>query len=110
MSVIICLIAVTLLYSISSFATYTKEIRDSNYMLAISWFVALSSSTVWVTMARLLNDVNKIVAASLAWDLIVTAVYALIPALIQGKNLSWQAYAALALAVLALLWFKLSVE
>ena len=110
MSVITCLIVVTFLYSISSLASYTKDVRDSNYMLAISWTVALMSSTVWVIMIRILNDVNKIVAASLVWDLIVTAVYVLIPAIMQGRNLNWQAYTALGMAVLAMLWFKFVAE
>ena len=110
MKVTMCLIAVALLYSVASYASYNKLLRDSNYIFGLNWTVALMSSTLWIVMIRTLNDTNKIVAASLVWDLIVTVAYALIPALMQGKNITWQAYAALGLAVIAVMWFKVSTE
>jgi hypothetical protein len=110
MKVTMCLLAVFLLYSIASYASYNKLFRDSSYIFALNWSVALMSSTLWIVMIRTLNDTNKIVAASLVWDLIVTVTYALIPALMQGKNITWQSYAALGLAVIAVMWFKASTE
>jgi hypothetical protein len=110
MKVNICLIAVALLYSFASYVSYNKGLRDSNYVFALNWSVALMSSTLWIVMIRALDDTNKIVAASLIWDLIVTVAYALIPALMQGKNITWQSYAALGLAVIAVMWFKASTE
>jgi hypothetical protein len=110
MKVNICLIAVALLYSFASYVSYNKGLRDSNYVFVLNWSVALMSSTLWIVMIRALDDTNKIVAASLIWDLIVTVAYALIPALMQEKNISWQAYAALGLAVIAVMWFKISID
>lgn len=110
MKVLMCLLAVSVLYSISSFVSYTKEFRDSNWILPLNWSVALVSSTLWIVMIRSLNDTNKIITASMAWDIIVTVAYAVIPAFMQGKNLSWQAYAALFVVLVSLIWFKVSCE
>jgi hypothetical protein len=103
-------LSITILYAIASTASYSEKVRESGWMFTISWAVAIASSTIWVLLIRHLNETNKIIAASLVWDLIVTVVYALIPATIESKNLNWQAYAALGLAVVALLWFKMSTN
>jgi hypothetical protein len=110
MIVTLCLFAVCFLYAIASYTTYNSSIRDSNAIFPINWAVAFASSTIWILMVRTLNDTNKIVAASLAWDVIVTLIYAVIPAVIQGKNLNWQAYAAMVVVFMALLWFRLATE
>lgn len=110
MQVWLCFLAILVLYSLSSFASYSEKVRESFWMFVISWTVALSSSTIWVLLIRHLSETNRIIAASLVWDLIVTAVYAWIPALMEGKSLSWQAYAALALAVTSLIWFKMATS
>jgi hypothetical protein len=110
MKILMCLTSVAVLYSISSYVSYNKEFRNSGWIFPLNLAIALISSTVWILMIRILNDTNKIITASLAWDLIVTMAYALVPALMQGKNLGWQSYSALALALLAVLWFKASTE
>ena len=114
MRVLICLLAVAILYSISSFATYSKTIRDSAYIIPLNLSIALISSSLWVYMVRSINDTNKIISASLAWDLIVTLAYVLVPVCIalfdtHGKSLSLQAYIALAISIISVIWFKLCV-
>lgn len=110
MQVWLYFLTILILYSVSSVASYSEKVRGSVWMFVISWVVAVTSSTIWVLLIRHLNETNKIIAASLVWDLIATTMYALIPALMEGKNLSWQAYASLGLAVVALLWFKMSTS
>jgi hypothetical protein len=106
MNVIAYFVIIAVIYSIASFASYSKEIRDSNYVFILNCLIGVMSSALWILMIRSLNDTNKIVAASLVWDLIVTIAYVVVPIIMQGKTLEWQAYAALALAVVAILWFK----
>lgn len=110
MTFTLCLVAVTVLYTIASYATYNPDIRNSNAIFPINWAVAFASSTIWILMVRALSDTNKIIAASLAWDIIVTLIYAVIPAVLQGKNFNWQAYAAMALVFAALMWFRVATE
>lgn len=110
MHVIACLISVAVLYCVSSYASYNKTIRDSNYVFLLNCAIGVMSSSIWIIMIRALNDTNKIIAASLAWDLIVTAAYVIVPMLMQGKAFSWQAYAALAAAIAAIMWFKTSTS
>ncbi len=105
-----CLLAIAVLYSIASYSTYSQEVRNSNAIFPINITISVLSTLVWIYLVKSLNDTNKIIAASLAWDVIVTMAYAVVPAILQGKNLPWQSYAALFVIFAALMWFKLSSE
>ena len=110
MVVVICLAIAAVLYSAASYASYTESVRNSNWFLAITLFVSVISSSVWMSLVRHLNDNNKIIAASLMWDALITMVYAVIPALLASRTISWQALVALVSVVLSLFWFKLTTS
>jgi hypothetical protein len=110
MTVFVFVFVAFVIYCISSYVTYDQSIRNSNIIFPISVTISVMSTLLWISMIRILNDTNKIIAASFAWDTAVTMAYALIPALLQGKNLSWQSYAALVAIVISLVWFKVSCD
>lgn len=110
MFVVTCLMLVTLLYSAASYASYTESIRNSNWFVAITLAVSVVSASVWMALVRHLNDNHKIVVTSLMWDALITMVYAIIPALLASKAISFQAWLALLCVVISLFWFKLATS
>lgn len=106
MVAIVSLLMVTFIYSIASMATYKQEIRDSNFFLPISMSVSIMSSLLWVFTVKTMNDTDKIIAFSMAWDIIIVALYAVIPAMLQEKSIGWQGWIALTIAIAGVLWFK----
>lgn len=90
--------------------TYTKSIRDSNWYLPSFVALSLAAGWLWVVCSRQLNNTNGILLFSLIWDGLMVLAYYAGPLVIKGERLDWQAYAAAALTVTGICWFKMATS
>jgi hypothetical protein len=97
-----------IIFCVGAYCTYTKEIRESWMYFPAYVGLSLISSLIWVLVARRL-DTNGLLLFSLVWDILMVLAYYAGPILFKGENLSWQAYAAAALTMTGICWFKIAI-
>ncbi len=100
------LIPAFLTFIIGSYTTYTKEIRDSSYYLLIFVSLSVVCGWLWVKASRKLDNTMGILIFSMVWDLLMAIAYYAIPVIFKGENLGWQTYAATAVMICGMIWFK----
>jgi drug/metabolite transporter (DMT)-like permease len=98
---------VFLMFAGSAVCTYTKCLRDSWVFLAVMIATALLGSYLWVVATRRLETISDLLWFSLLWDILMVVAYYLTPLLFHEHKMNWQAWAAIGLIVLGILWFKL---
>ena len=106
MYVLLCFLAAALMYSVLSWITYSQSFRNTWLVFPVTWLLTISTSTLWVLLVRHLNDTRKIITATLWWDLMLTAIYSVLPLMLADKKVSPQAFLCLAVAVAAIIAFK----
>lgn len=106
MYVVLCFAAATVLYGLLSWLTYSQTLRNTWLVFPVTWALTITATTLWVLLVRHLNDTRRIVAASLVWDLIITVMYSALPLMLADKKISIQAFVCLAVAVAAIVAFK----
>jgi hypothetical protein len=106
MYVLLCFAAVTVLYGLLSWLTYSQTMRNTWLVFPVTWSLTIAATTIWILLVRHLSDTRRIVAASLIWDLIITVMYSALPLLLVEKKVSVQALICLAVAVAAIVAFK----
>jgi drug/metabolite transporter (DMT)-like permease len=97
-----------IVFCAGAYCTYTKGIRESWVYLPAYIGLSLISSFIWVVVARRLDTTNNLLLFSLVWDVLMVLAYYAGPLIFKGENLSWQAYAAAALTVTGICWFKIA--
>ncbi len=107
---VITLIAVAILYSLASYATYTQSIRSSAYFFLIVLTVAVISAIMWSRLVQSQISNNSIAVLSLIWDVIIVMTYSVIPLLLNARGATWQFYVALGMAVFGIMWLKMLTE
>lgn len=107
MYVLLCFAAATVLYGLLSWLTYSQTMRNTWLVFPLTWALTITATTIWVLLVRHLNDTKRIVAASLIWDLVITVMYSALPLMLVEKKVSVQALVCLAVAVAAIVAFKI---
>lgn len=97
-------------FCIGSVATYSATIRNSWQYYPMYVGSMLACAFLWISASRTINDPVKILFYSLVWDCLMLLAYYAAPLVLKGHNLSWQAYAAAAVAVVGVVWFKVATE
>jgi hypothetical protein len=95
-------------FAVGSLFTYNKALRESPYYFPAFFACGMVVSGVWVLASRRFQSDEKIMFFSLVWDVLMLLCYYVAPLLFKGESLSWQAYAASALALSGIFWFKLA--
>ena len=96
-------------FCIGSYCTYTKEVRDSWMYIPIFVGLSLTTGWLWAVSSRRLETTNSILLLSLVWDVLMVMAYYAGPLIFKG-GFNWQAYAAAAVAVAGICWFKVATS
>lgn len=97
-----------LLFCFGSFTTYYRPFRESQFYLPSFILTSLAGGWLWVTAARRCQTAPELIYLSLCWDGLMAAAYYAGPLLVVGDGLGWQAWLAVVLVVVGLVWFKVA--
>jgi len=103
-------IPVFLLYSVGAYCTYNKSVRESSAFLPIYLGIAIFVGLLWVFATRQFNSTAELLFLSLIWDILMILAYYAGPILFKGEHFGWQAYAAAAMTVSGIFWFKIATS
>lgn len=92
--------------TLGSYATYNKDIKDSNYYLPLYLSTSLAYSILWVMATRKINTTAALLHYSLIVDVMMVVAYYLGPLIIQGKEINWQVWPAGAITIIGMFWMK----
>lgn len=98
------------IFCVGSFCTYSKDVRESFFFIPISITLAILSGWIWAVAARKVDGTANLMLLSLVWDLLMVFAYYAGPLLFKGEKFGWQTYAAVAITIAGIIWFKLSTE
>ena len=99
-------------FCLGSYYSYSRTMREHWSYLPVFVALMVIGGFIWVFASRALgkdeDHVKKIMLFSLAWDVIMIVAYYALPLICKGQGFSWQAYAAAALTVGGIFWFKVA--
>jgi hypothetical protein len=93
---------------LGAYCTYNKNVRESWVFLPAIVFLFVMSGLLWFVSARQFDSTAELLFFSLIWDILMVLAYYAGPLIFKGTGFGWQAYAAAALTVAGIFWFKLA--
>jgi hypothetical protein len=100
------LILVAILYLVSAYLSYADEIRQGRWYLPVTILLGLAGTSVWVWVARELDDNKKIYVYSLCWDTIMVTAFYVVPLFFFGVKIDRWSMVGLALMITGFLIIK----
>ncbi len=110
MAWIISLLAISVIYSISTYITYSEDWRKSIWYYPFSITIAVIAAIIWCSMIRLIDEKKGIYIYSLVWDTIVCCVFYFIPLLFFGVKLDKISALGLAMMIGGLVLIKMNSD
>ena len=77
------------------------------YLYAAMVVLASGMALLWSWAISVMQKNSEVMAFSLAWDVGLLIVYCCFPLMFSGEKLTFRGWAALLLAVAAVVWFKI---
>jgi hypothetical protein len=98
---------VFLMFVAGAVCTYSKALKDHWIFYVVMIGTALAGSYAWVVASRRLDKVADLMWFSLLWDILMVIAYYAIPFFFYEHKLNWQAWCAMILIIVGILWFKM---
>lgn len=107
MSIAISFLLGGLTYCLLVALCYTPSFRESNLYFPVGALLGVFTNVLWLHVAKLVGDRNKIIIYGLWWDCLIIACYAIVPILFFGVRLTGYTALGAALIVVGMILTKL---
>lgn len=101
------LLLVGVVYTISTYLTYSEDIRQKWYFIPLAVLLGSLTSVLWFCTVRYINDKDRIYVYSLFWDFVMIAIFYLYPVLFLGVKLDKWSLLGLFLVLVGIVIIKI---
>lgn len=93
------LLAVVIVTALQVIITYDNYWNEMPFIIPIYLILGALTALAWFGLSRIISDKSQLLAVGVTYDLLVGAVWLLLPILIFTPNFSWLSWLGLGLAI-----------
>ena len=95
------------LAAVGAWLSYSEWAKGTWYLFVGMILLTSAMGMLWSWAVSAIRKNSEIMAFSLAWDVGLLLVYCCFPLIFSGEKLTVRGWAALLMAVIAVVWFKI---